>query len=112
MRRCQKIATLCAKRSAKRPYRRAACYCATAPPFLQKSRLKPRCPPSLRKPGSKFSRQIVNTLAVGWQFGLSPERRSGFLSHRLLGLLALKRLPTLDEPKPKRPVAGIARSGS
>lgn len=78
---------------------------------LQKTALSPAAS-FLAQSGPKFSRQIVNASAVSWQWGVSPERRSGFVPHRLLGLSALQRLPTLDEPQPKRPVAGIARSGS
>ncbi len=52
---------------------------------------------------------IDNNSAVSRQFGLPPERRSRLVSDGLLGLLTLKRLPTLDESQPKCPVARIAR---
>jgi hypothetical protein len=73
----------------------------------------PHAPPlsSLRSRGASFLAKLSTPSAVSRQFGLSPERRSGFVSHRLLGLLGLKCLPTLHEPQPKCPVAGIARTG-
>jgi hypothetical protein len=76
---------------------------------LPKPGYETRCVPS-RAVAARASSRDCNNLAVSRQFGLPPERRSRLVSHGLLGLLSLKRLPTLHESQPKCPIAGIARS--